>query len=90
MAMSKNDASQDRSARATARARAREGVDANESAKSLGLVSTIAFGAGAAMMIGGALLVLAAPKASAKEGRAVRIAPTASAGGGGLFVSGTF
>jgi hypothetical protein len=91
MAMSKNSDAKDKCPTEGACAN-QAGVDANDSAKSLGLVSTIAFGAGAALVIGGAVLVFTAPKsgAGAKEARAVRILPTASAKGGGIFLGGSF
>ena len=72
------------------RVREQDGVDANDSAKSLGLVSTIAFGAGAALLIGGAVLIFTAPKGPSKEARAVKVLPTATASGGGVFLSGSF
>lgn len=89
MAMSKNDEAKDKCPTEGACA-SKEGVDANDSAKSLGLVSTIAFGAGAALVVGGAVLIFTAPKASSKEAARVRVAPTAAANGGGLLVTGSF
>lgn len=89
MAMGQNNEAKDKCPNEGACAN-KEGVDANESAKSLGLVSTIAFGAGAALVIGGAVLIFTAPKGPSKEARAVRILPTATASGGGLFLGGSF
>ncbi len=69
-----------------------EGVDANDGAKSLGLVSTIAFGAGAALVVGGAVLIFTAPKGANanKESARVRVTPSVGANGGGLVLGGSF
>jgi hypothetical protein len=89
MAMSANNEAKDKCPQDGACAN-KDGVDANDSAKSLGLVSTIGFGAGAALLIGGAVLVFTAPKGSGKEAKAVKVLPTATATGGGVFLSGSF
>lgn len=75
----------------------RDAVDASESAKTLGLVSTIAFVAGGVGLAAGATLVFTAPKegeADAKKmGLAparVRIAPNAGPAGAGVTVMGVF
>jgi hypothetical protein len=69
-----------------------EGVDANDGARSLGLVSTIAFGAGAALVVGGAVLIFTAPKGANanKESARVRVTPSVGANGGGLVLGGSF
>lgn len=89
MAMSANNEAKDKCPQEGACAN-KDGVDANESAKSLGLVSTIGFGAGAALIIGGAVLIFTAPKGSGKEARAVKVLPTATASGGGIVLGGSF
>jgi hypothetical protein len=89
MAMSANNEAKEKCPQEGACAN-KEGVDANDSAKTMGLVSTIGFGAGAALIIGGAVLIFTAPKGSGKEAKAVRVLPTAMANGGGLFLSGSF
>jgi hypothetical protein len=70
----------------------REAVDASDSAKTFGLVSTVAFIAGGVGLAAGAALVLTAPKqeeASRSTAR-IRVAPSAGPGGGGLTVVGVF
>ena len=89
MAMSANNEAKDKCPQDGACAN-KDGVDANDSAKTLGLVSTIGFGAGAALIIGGAVLIFTAPKGSGKEAKAVKVLPTATANGGGIFLSGSF
>lgn len=79
----------------------RSAVDASESAKTLGLVSTIAFAAGGVALAAGAALVFTAPNARKESGDTgpksasstrpiVRIAPSAAPTGGGLTVVGVF
>lgn len=75
----------------------REAVDASESAKTLGLVSTIGFIAGGVALAAGAALVFTAPKegdtgakAAAAKRPTFRVAPTAAPTGGGLTVLGVF
>lgn len=77
----------------------RAAVDASDSAKTLGLVSTIGFAAGGALLVGGAVLILTAPKGAAAKAslpgpasdkRAFHLAPTAGPNGGGLTVGGVF
>lgn len=71
----------------------REAVDASESAKSLALVSTIAFVAGGALVATGALLFFSAPSGVEKPRPAearIRVAPSAGPTGGGLAVLGVF
>ena len=75
-------------------------VDASDSAKTLGLVSTIGFIAGAVGIGAGSVLVFTAPSgnASTKGGLAspavarhrVRVSPTGGAAGAGLSISGAF
>ncbi len=68
-------------------------VDANESAKSLGLISTIAFGAGAGALAIGAVLIFTAPSEKAvttARAAKVRVSPAAGPGNAGLFFSGSF
>lgn len=89
MALGKNNDSKEKCPNDGACA-SQEGVDANDSAKSLGLVSTIAFGAGAALIVGGAVLIFTAPKGSSKEAARVRVTPTAGANGGGFVIGGSF
>lgn len=90
MAMSANNEAKDKCPQEGGCAN-KDGVDANENAKSLGLVSTIGFGAGAALLVGGAVLVFTAPKGSSKEAaRGMKVVPTATANGGGLFLRGSF
>jgi hypothetical protein len=66
----------------------RGAVDASESAKSLGLVSTIGFIAGGVGLAAGALLVLTAPPDAKKA--AVRVTPNAGPNGGGVTLLGAF
>jgi hypothetical protein len=69
----------------------KDGVDANDQAKTFGLYSTIGFGAGAACLIGGVVLILTAPKGDApKTGKNVQITPVAAANGGGFLLNGAF
>lgn len=78
----------------------RNAVDASESAKTLGLVSTIGFIAGGVALAAGAALVFTAPKeggtgvksasGSSRSRPVVRFAPSASPTGGGLTVLGVF
>ena len=89
MAMSANNEAKDKCPQDGACAN-KDGVDANDSAKTLGLVSTIGFAAGAALIIGGAVLIFTAPKGGGKEAKAVKVLPTATANGGGIFLSGSF
>lgn len=64
------------------------GQDAVDDARSRATVSTVLFVAGAAFAVGGAVLFFTAPSSS--SGRALRIAPTTWAGGGGIVGSGSF
>lgn len=64
------------------------GQQAVEDARSLATVSTVLVAAGAAFAVGGAVLYFTAPSSSSR--RALRIAPTTWAGGGGLVGSGSF
>ena len=57
-----------------------------DSASTSAALSTVLFVAGGALVAGGIVLYLAAPKASSETKAAVRVAPTL----GGLLVSGTF
>ena len=78
----------------------RSAVDASESARTLGLVSTIGFIAGGVALAAGAALVFTAPKegdagvksasAASRSRPVVRIAPSAAPTGGGLTVLGVF
>ncbi len=75
----------------------REAVDASDSAKTLGLVSTIAFIAGGVGLAAGAALVFTAPKeadadarSAARTRRTIRVAPSAGPNSGGLTVVGVF
>ncbi|MBX3209780.1 MAG: hypothetical protein KF764_32400 [Labilithrix sp.] len=70
----------------------RDAVDASESARTLGLVSTIAFVAGGVGLAAGAALVFTAPKEgdSAARSARVRVAPNAGPTGGGVTVLGVF
>jgi hypothetical protein len=61
----------------------RDAVSASDDAKTFGLVSTIGFGAGAALAIGGAVLFLTAPSAKTTS---LHLSPRA----GGLVLGGTF
>ncbi len=88
MAISKNDASKELCPNDGACA-SRQGVDDNDSAKTFGLVSTIAFAAGAVGIGAGAVLILTAPAGDKRSG-AVRLVPQGSARGGGLALLGTF
>lgn len=69
----------------------REAVDAIDSAKSFGTISTIAFGAGGALVVGGAVLFLTAPSGP-KDARAarVRVLPSVGARSAGLSFGGSF
>jgi hypothetical protein len=61
----------------------RDAVAASDDAKTFGLVSTIGFGAGAALAVGGAVLFFTAPS---EKKTSFRISPRA----GGLVLGGTF
>jgi hypothetical protein len=73
-------------------------VDAADGAKSLGLVSTIAFVGGAVGVAAGAVLVFTAQKEGSKTGAkppnqkvaTVRVTPSVGPGSGGFVLSGTF
>lgn len=69
-----------------------QAVDDIESAKSFGMISTIAFGAGGALLVGGAVLYLTAPSGPEEKKKAggLRVQPTFGARGGSLVVGGTF
>jgi hypothetical protein len=70
----------------------KDAVDSSQSAKTLGLVSTIGFAAGGAALVAGAVLVFTAPSAPKKDAAAVRVrlVPRASVEGGGVDVLATF
>lgn len=65
-----------------------EGVELTEDAKDAATVSNVAFGLGAAALVGGAVLYFTAPS-SAPE-RALRIAPVVGSRGAGVSVGGRF
>jgi hypothetical protein len=88
MAISKNDTSQTECPNDGA-CGSRAAVDANESARTFATISTIAFGAGAALVLAGTVLVLTAPDAR-KEARAIRIVPRADARSAGVGIMGVF
>jgi len=85
MAMSKNNESKDKCPNDGACAD-KAGVDANDSAKTLGLVSTIGFIAGGVGLAAGAFLILTA--SPSKTG--VRVVPAAGPKNAGLSLSGSF
>lgn len=74
------------------RCASKDGVDANDSAKSLGTVSTIAFVVGGLAVATGIVLVVTAPKSTEKgaQAKALRLAPAAGPNGGGLVLGGSF
>jgi tetratricopeptide (TPR) repeat protein len=82
------------------RCASKDAVDASESARSLGLISTIGFIAGALGVTAGSVLVFTAPSGpSTNKGAAsspplarshVRVSPTAGLAGGGLSFTGSF
>ena len=88
MAMSKNDTAKKECPNAGACA-SQAGVDANESAKTMGLISTIAFIAGGVGIATGAVLIFTAPSGEKKSGQ-TRVVPSGSANSAGLTVLGTF
>jgi hypothetical protein len=65
----------------------REGVDAIASAKSLGAVATIGFGAGGALLVSGAVLYLTAP---ASRTPPLRVVPALGAQQAGVSLGGAF
>jgi hypothetical protein len=68
-----------------------DAVSANDSARTFGTVSTIAFVAGGVGVAAGAILLLTAPSAARGASAArVRVTPTAAANAGGLSVLGVF
>lgn len=83
-----------RTCEADGRCASRDAVDASESAKTFGLVSTIAFVAGGVGLAAGAALVLTAPKESRDSSKSaaprVRVSPNAGPTGAGLTVLGVF
>lgn len=87
LAMGKNDSGKAACPEAGACA-SRQGVDDLDAAKSYGTLSTIGFGAGGALLVGGAVLYLTAPSGERKTG--LRVAPTVSARQTGLVLGGTF
>jgi hypothetical protein len=68
----------------------REAVDASDSAKTLGLVSTIGFIAGGVGLAAGAALIFTAPSTKHTGAVRVRIAPDARPNAAGLTVLGVF
>jgi len=66
----------------------REGIDANDQAKSRATLSTVAFVAGAALVAGGVALVLVAP--SPREKASISLAPSLGTTGQGLVAVGRF
>ncbi|WP_146647362.1 hypothetical protein [Labilithrix luteola] len=89
MATSKNKDSKDQCPNAGPCA-SREGVDANESAKSLATVSTVGFIAGGLLAAGGAVLYLTAPSGSSPKTGRLSVTPSVSKGSAGLSLGGTF
>jgi hypothetical protein len=85
MAMSKNNESKDKCPNSGACAD-KAGVDANDSAKTLGLVSTIGFIAGGVGLAAGAFLILTAGPSRA----GVRVVPDAGPKNAGLSLTGSF
>lgn len=69
-----------------------EGLEAARSGSTLSTVSTVTIVAGSAAIAGGALLYFLAPRAAngGASGAGARITPTASYGGAGLLVHGSF
>jgi hypothetical protein len=65
-------------------------VDASDSAKTLGLVSTISFAAGGAALVAGAVLIFTAPKGEKKAIPTMRLAPHVGANDAGVTVLGVF
>ncbi|MDB4942096.1 MAG: hypothetical protein JWP97_1630 [Labilithrix sp.] len=68
----------------------RDAVDANDSAKTFGVVSTIAFIAGAAGVVGGAILVLTAPRDASSSRAGLRVVPATDGRSANLSVLGVF
>jgi hypothetical protein len=95
MAMSKSSEAKDTCAKDGPCA-SRSAVDASESARTLGLVSTIGFIAGGVGIAAGTALVITAPKKDGDAARAAaepsrfRVAPNAGPSGAGLTVLGVF
>ncbi len=68
-----------------------QAVDDIASAKSFGTISTIAFGAGGALVIGGAVLYLTAPSGPPdSRAKALRVVPNVGTQTAGLSLGGTF
>lgn len=73
----------------------REAVDAADNAKTMGLISTVGFIAGGALLATGAVLYVTAPSAeplrgSAGSRTALRVAPSVGPTGGGVILGGRF
>lgn len=62
-------------------------MDATESARSLGTISTIAFGAGGVLVVGGAVLYLTAPR---MPSTGIHVVPSAGPRHAGLALGGSF
>jgi hypothetical protein len=68
----------------------RDAVDSSDSAKTLGLVSTIGFAAGGAALAAGAVLIFTAPSAKKTGSAPLRVVPSAGVHTAGLTVLGVF
>ena len=61
-----------------------------DDAKSAATLSTITMGVGGALLVGGLVLFITAPKGGAPKAGAYQLSPVALSGGGGLSFGGTF
>lgn len=89
MAMSENDASKEECPNDGACA-SQAAVDANDSARTFGTISTVAFGVGAVGIAAGAVLLLTAPSDKDRSAAGLRVVPYGGARAAGLGVTGVF
>jgi hypothetical protein len=68
----------------------RHGVELNDEAKSAATIATVGYAAGGALVIGGVVLYLTAPRASAPGTAGVRVVPVLGAGSAGLGATGAW
>jgi hypothetical protein len=90
MALSKNDDAKRLCPQSTCTSA--DGYKANDDAKSVATIATVAMIVGGAALVGGAVIYFTAPRASAEKSAdtRVRVAPMVAANGGGLLLGGAW